>query len=1016
MDEKVKFTEDSYEQAVIKLFTELGYEYECGYDLEGRDEELPYYDGLLLKCLQRLNPQLGETGIENLLNTVTWIEGGSLLQKNETFTKWLQNGVIVENEENGEYRNVTARIVDFDNIENNDFRIVNQWTVEEKSRKRCDIVVFLNGLPIVVIELKSPSNESVDDDDAFNQIKTYQREIPILFGYNCFNVISDMITSRAGTITSDQERYMEWKSKDGEYESSSLADYDTFFRGIFKKEHLLDIIRNFICYSNEENKVKVMAGYHQYFAVNKALERAKKAVESNGKIGVFWHTQGSGKSLSMMFLTHLLIQQLPEVTIVVVTDRKDLDQQLLSTFSKYAEFMRTTPENAQSREELINLLKKRKSGGIIFTTIQKFTESDEPLSDRKNIIVMTDEAHRSQYGEETWDAKKEMMKKGMALKMREALPGASFIGFTGTPISTAEKDTREVFGDYIDVYDMTQSVEDGATRPVYYESRVVNLNLNENVTKELDEEFDKLVDLGLEDEQVEATKHNFSHLERVLESDAVIDALVRDIIKHYEENRADLLTGKAMIVALTRKIGIKIYKKIVEMRPNWTEKVKVVMTSANSDPEDWAPIIGNERYRKELAAKFKKNDDPMKIAIVRDMWLTGFDVPSLATMYVFKAMSGYNLMQAIARVNRVFPGKEGGLIVDYIGIAQALKSAMKEYTSRDYKRFGDPDIAKTAMVKFEEEMDICREQIHGFNYSMFFHESDTDKANALRGALNFMLAVEREQKRKIFCEHSLALHNSQTLCRSMLTKAQKTQAAFFDALRVMITRCTQTRTRTVVKEINDHILDLLEMSIKSDGVISLVTESKTEFSLFDETFMEELSKMKEKNVAMELLKRLLKEKIKKTKRQNVVQSEKFSDMLNDALNQYLKGMLTNEEVIKELIELAKKMKEEEKAGEKLGLNEQEKAFYDALSKPSVVAGLYTDEQFINFAKELTEVLRKNRTIDWKHKEAGKAQMRVLIKRQLKKHGYPPEGKQEALDYVMAQCDSWADNEDNITED
>ena len=1016
MDEKVKFTENSYEQALIDLFKELGYEYDCGYDLEGRNEDLPYYDGLVLECMQQLNPQLGETGIENLLNTVTWIEGGSLLQKNETFTKWLQNGVIVEDEVDGEYRNLTARIVDFDHIENNDFRIVNQWTVEEKSRKRCDIVVFLNGLPIVVIELKSPSNKSVDDDDAFNQIKTYQREIPCLFGYNCFNVISDMITSRAGTVTSDQERYMEWKSKDGEYESSSLADYETFFRGIFKKEHLLDIIRNFICYSNEENKVKVMAGYHQYFAVNKALERAKKAVASDGKIGVFWHTQGSGKSLSMMFLTHLLIQHLPEVTIVVVTDRKDLDQQLLSTFSKYSEFMRTTPENAQSREELTDMLKKRKSGGILFTTIQKFTESDEPLSERKNIIVMTDEAHRSQYGEEQWDAKKEIMKKGMALKMREALPNASFIGFTGTPISTADKDTQEVFGEYIDVYDMTQSVEDGATRPVYYESRVINLNLNESVAKELDREFDQLVVLGLEDEQVEATKHNFSHLERVLESDAVIDALVSDIIRHYEENRADLLTGKAMVVALTRRIGIKIYKKMLELRPGWTEKVKVVMTASNTDPDDWAAIIGNERYRKELAAKFKKNDDPMKIAIVRDMWLTGFDVPSLATMYVFKAMGGCNLMQAIARVNRVFPGKEGGLIVDYIGIAQELKRAMKEYTSRDYKRFGDPDIAKTALVKFDEEQDICREQLHGFDYTGFFNESDTDKAAALRGALNFMLAVEREQKRKIFCEHSLALHNAQTLCRSLLSREQKTEAAFFDALRVMITRCTQTRTRNVVKDINDHILDLLEMSIKSDGVIRLVTGEKTEFSLFDENFMEELAKMKEKNVAMELLKRLLKERIRKEKQVNVVQSEKFSEMLNDALNQYLKGMLTNEEVIQELIKLARKIKEDEKAGETLGLNEQEKAFYDALAKPSVVAGLYTDEEFIAFAKELTEVLRKNRTIDWRRKEAGKAQMRVLIKRQLKKHGYPPEGRQEALDYVMAQCDNWADNNNDLIED
>lgn len=1012
---RIQFTEDTFERALIDLFSEMGYNYQCGYDLE-RDESDPCLQDVLHKWMPKLNPRLGSEGLDNLYATLADVDGNGLLQRNERFLDWLQNGVSVEDNVNGEYRHVTARLVDYDNIDNNDFTIVNQWTVDEFSRKRCDIVVFVNGLPVVVIELKSPSNDSVGNDDAYNQIKTYQREIPCLFTYNCFNVISDMLTSRAGTLTSNNERYMEWKSKDGEYESSTLADYETFFRGIFQREHLIDIMQNFICYNSEENKIKVMAGYHQYFAVNKALTKARKAVESDGKIGVFWHTQGSGKSLSMMFLSHLLIKNFKGVTIVVVTDRKDLDQQLFSTFLQYGDFMRTTPENASSREELVELLKNRQSGGIVFTTIQKFEESDEPLSDRKNIIVMTDEAHRSQYGGETWDEKSEKMKKGMALKMREALPNASFIGFTGTPISTSDKDTREVFGDYIDVYDMTQSVEDGATRPVYYESRVVKLNLDETVTKELDKEFDKLAELGLEEEEVRETKHNYSHLERVLSSDATIEALVKDIIKHYEENRADLLTGKAMIVAMTRKIGIKIYKKILELRPDWTEKVKVVMTSSNTDTEEMRDIIGNERYRKELAAKFKKNDDPMKIAIVRDMWLTGFDVPSLATMYVFKAMSGYNLMQAIARVNRVFPGKEGGLIVDYIGIAQALKRAMKEYTSRDIKRFGDPDIAKTALVRFEEEMDICREQIHGFDYSGFFANSDMDKANALKGGLNFMLAVEREQKRKTLVEHSMNLHNSQTLCRSMLTIEQKTEAAFFDALRVMITRCTQTRTRNTVKEINDHILDLLEMSIKSDGVISLVTQSRTEFSLFDENFAEEIAKMKEKNVAMELLKRLLRERIRKTKRENVVQSDKFSDMLNDSLNKYLKGMLTNEEVIKELIELAKQIHQEEKAGDALGLNVQEKAFYDALSKPEVVKGLYTDEQFVAFAKELTEVLQKNRTIDWRHKEAGRAKMRVLVKRMLKKHGYPPEGRDEALESVIAQCDNWADNEDNFNEE
>lgn len=1007
------FTENSYEQAIIALFEQMGYRYECGYDVE-RDPRNPLHEEVLRASLRRVNPGLTDYALGELVKQLKEIDGADLVAQNETFTDYLQNGMPVEDKVGGEYRTVNARLIDYDEPERNDFRIVNQWTVEEYATKRCDLVLMVNGLPLVVMELKSPSNEGVGEDDAYNQIKAYQKQVPSLFVYNAFNVISDMLTTRVGTLTAKQERYMEWKTVDGEYESTAVADYTTFFRGIFQKARLTDLTQNFLCFDKADGKAwKILGAYHQYFAVNKALCRTKEAVEGNGKIGVFWHTQGSGKSFSMLFFTHLVIKHFAESTILVVTDRKDLDQQLFGQFGRCKDFLRTEPQNATSRAELIELLKNRQSGGIIFTTIQKFEEGTEPLSTRKNIIVMTDEAHRSQYGDEHWDAKTETMKKGQAQKMREALPNASFIGFTGTPISSRDKDTTEVFGDYIDIYDMTQAVADGATRPVYYESRVIKLDLDKDVVNQLDKEFDALLEAGATDEQVMRAQREVSRLEQVLSSDATIDSLVRDIIAHYEENRADHLTGKAMIVALTREVGIKIYKKILELRPEWTEKVKVVMTASNKDPEEWHDIIGTEADKKELARKFKDNDDPMKIAIVRDMWLTGFDVPSLATMYVFKAMSGHNLMQAIARVNRVFPGKEGGLIIDYIGIAQALKQAMNDYTKRDQRKFGDPDIAKTALVKFREEMAICRDQLHGCDYTAFFEENNALKAQTLTKALNYMLGTRMEPKRKHLVEHAALLHNAQTLCRSMLDREDKVEVAFFDALRVMLVRFTQTSGAKITrKEINERINELLKQSIKSEGVVNLFADAKQEFSLFDEQFMEEISRMKEKNIALELLKSLLKDKVTTLKRTNVVQSELFSNMLTESLNRYIKGLLTNEEVIKELLEMAKHIKEHEEEADKLGLSVEEKAFYDALSKPEIVRQVYTDEEFIALTKELTDILRRNRTIDWRHKESARAQMRVMVKRLLKKYKYPPEGAEEALQMVMAQCDNWAENEEH----
>lgn len=687
------FREEDYEKSLIELFQDdLEYEYVYGPDLE-RDFYSPFYEEVLIESLYRINHGATNDAIQDALFKLKNFENGELVQKNAIFMDYLQNGIPVRYFVDGEERSSIVYLVDYKEPENNSFVVANQWTFIENSNKRPDLILFLNGLPIVLMELKSPSREETDASEAYRQLRNYMQEIPSMFIYNAICVMSDQLISKAGTITSGEDRFMEWKTKDGNYENTQYAQFDTFFEGIFQKERLLDIIKNFICFSNEGiNSYKILAGYHQYFAVKKAIESTKHATITDGKGGVFWHTQGSGKSLSMVFYAHLLQEALDSPTIVVLTDRNDLDDQLYSQFVKCKAFLRQEPLQAESRENLKTLLAGRQANGIIFTTMQKFEESDEPLSERHNIIVMADEAHRGQYGlaekikiiknESGEEVAKRVI--GTARLIRNTLPNATYIGFTGTPISSKDRSTREVFGDYIDIYDMTQSVEDGATRPVYYESRVIRLNLDQATLRLIDAEYD-LMSLNADREVIEKSKHELGQMEAILGNDNTLDSLVYDILDHYENNREYLLTGKAMIVAYSRSIAMKIYKRILELRPNWEEKVAVVMTSGNNDPEEWRQIIGNKHHKNELAKKFKDNNSPLKIAIVVDMWLTGFDVPSLATMYIYKPMTGHNLMQAIARVNRVFRDKEGGLIVDYVGIATALKQAMNDYTSRDKK-------------------------------------------------------------------------------------------------------------------------------------------------------------------------------------------------------------------------------------------------------------------------------------------------------------------------------------------
>lgn len=1017
-----EYHEENYEKSIIELFkNDLQYEHVYGPNIE-RDFYSPLYEDILVESIERINNRLPHTAIDDALYKLKNFENGELVQKNMVFMDYLQNGIPVRYFDGNEEKSAIVYLIDYDNVDNNSFIVANQWTFIESSNKRPDIILFINGLPLVVMELKSPSREETDASEAYRQLRNYMHEIPSMFIYNAICVMSNHLVSKAGTITSGEDRFMEWKSKDGNRVNDKFAQFDTFFEGIFEKERLLDITKNFICFSNEGIKTfKILAGYHQYFAVKKAIVSTQNATQTDGKAGVFWHTQGSGKSLSMVFYAHLLQKALNSPTIVVITDRNDLDDQLYGQFSKCKDFLRQTPIQAESRDHLKQLLEGRQANGIIFTTMQKFEEYGVALSDRRNIVVMADEAHRGQYGltekiKMTKNEQGEEIAKrtvGIARIIRDSLPNATFIGFTGTPISSADRNTTEVFGKYIDIYDMTQAVEDGATRPVYYESRVVKLNLDEETLKIIDDEYD-LMASNADEVVIEKSKKKLGQMEAILGNDSTIDSLVNDIIYHYEENREHLLTGKAMIVAYSRPIAMKIYEKILELRPRWKqeEKVAVVMTSGNKDPEEWHAIIGNKAHKEELAKKFKDNSSSLKIAIVVDMWLTGFDVPSLATMYVYKPMRGHNLMQAIARVNRVFGDKEGGLVVDYIGIAGALKQAMNDYTTRDKKNYGDMNIVDIAYPKFLEKLSVCQDLFYGYDYSLFKTGTELQRAKVISGAVNFIVDPVREEDKDIFVKEALLMHQALSLCSSIVNEENRFEAAFFETIRVMVNRLMNNGNgqKLSLPDINERINELLKQSIKSDGVINLFSSIKEKFSLFDPKFLEDVAKMKEKNLAIELLKRLIADQVAVYKRTNVVKSAKFSEIIKATLNRYINGMITNEEVIQELLALAKQITDAQSDGKKLGLTADELAFYDALTKPQAIKDFYENEELIAITKELADTLRKNSTIDWQKKESARANMRMKIKRLLKIHRYPPDGMDDAVQTVMMQCEMWADNQ------
>lgn len=1002
--------ENTLEQVIITELRKNGYEYFYGPDISRDYHEVILRD-VFESAMFKINQGIKTNMVEEAYKSIKNLGLLKLEDMNAAFHKYLIEGVPVNYRVSGELLTYTVKLIDFAEPERNEFYVVNQYTVIEYKNKRPDVLVFVNGIPLVLFELKNITNEEAAIENAYKQVKNYQMDIPSLFYYNAFNVISDGLDTRMGTITSDFTRYMVWKSENGEKpEEGGLNYFSVLLNGVFPKARLLDLIRNFIVFQNSKGKtIKIIAGYHQYFAVRKAVERTRNALEEHSrKVRVVWHTQGSGKSLSMVFYTGCIVSnpKFNNPTIVVLTDRNDLDNQLFDTFCSSSKLLlRQTPKQAKSREHLRELLKV-KAGGIIFTTIQKFEESSEVLSERNNIIFMADEAHRSQYGlEGKLDRETGEWKYGMAKYMRDSLPNATFIGFTGTPIDFDDRSTVDVFGEYIDIYDMTQAVEDGATVPIYYENRTAKIKLNEELLKKIDAEYEKMTSEASET-AIEKSKSDLSTIEAIIGSKERLSLLADDMIAHYED-RQYVLTGKAMMVCMSRRIAINLYRIILEKRPEWKQKVKVVLTSSNQDDEDWHDIIGNKAYRDGLMLEFKDDTSEFKIAIVVDMWLTGFDVPSMATMYIDKPMKGHNLMQAIARVNRVYRDKEAGLIVDYIGMAAELKSALSQYTKRDQDKI--PDLGQALSIAIEK-LEIMRDMFYGFDYSDFFGVDDSVRLIVIANGVNFALGME-EDEQKSFIREATALSQAETLCRSMLDARIKQEIEFFKCVKAGICK-TAGRMGITTNEINARIMKLLEQAIEQDGVYNIFAEAgkrNPEISILSEEYMEKIRRMKHKNIAAEMLRKLLEDNIRVFARIGVVKSQLFSEKMQKILKMYNNRLITSAEVIEELLNLSKEMTEAYKAGDEKGLSTEELAFYDALVADPEVLRKMQDQVLIEMAQELTELIRRSRTVDWDKKESARAYMRTQVKHLLRKYKYPPEKAKGAVDIVIKQAELMSGN-------
>lgn len=1029
-------SEDHIEQVFIQELQELGYQYINGTAIspDGSGAEREFHEVVLKErvrqAIQRINPTIPYEAQEEALRKVVRSDSPELFQNNYTFHKYLTDGVEVEFRKGDRIVGDKVWLVDYAQVENNEFLAVNQFTIiEANQNKRPDVILFVNGMPLVVVELKNASDENANLQSAFNQLQTYKRVIPSLFQYNALLIASDGWDAIYGSLTATKQFFVPWKSVDGKViAEEGIPQLEVMAKGLLNKMVLLDLIRYFTVFHQNKKKLsKIVPRYHQYFAVNKAVITTQNATADHGdrRAGVIWHTQGSGKSLSMVFYAGKLVLALNNPTLVILTDRNDLDDQLFDTFSQSQDLLRQTPVQAGNRNELKKLLAVT-SGGIVFTTIQKFlpeiveeiTLEDgstrkikgkyDRLSERKNIVVIADEAHRSQYD----------FMDGFARHMRDALPNASFIGFTGTPIETTDKNTQAVFGDYIDVYDIQQAVDDGATVRIYYENRLAKIQLREEEKPRIDEEFEELT----ESEELtnrQRLKAKWARLEAIVGNDHRIKLIAQDIVNHFEERDA-ILDGKAMIVCMSRRICVDLYNAIIKIKPDWHHDdddkgmIKVVMTGSSSDPLDYQPHLRSKQKRKELGDKIKDPKDPLKIAIVRDMWLTGFDAPSMHTLYVDKPMRGHNLMQAIARVNRVYAGKEGGLVVDYIGIATDLKKALSTYTESGGKgkpAFDQEEAAALMMEKYEVVQQLFQEKPidetlkAGFNYSEFFTLNPKEKIYFPIKAANYIFGLEKGKDRYLNAVNALVKAFAISVPHPD-TVTIRDEVGLFQAIRSRIVKVTESKKGRSDEEIETAIKQILSDAVVADGVVDIFDAAgirKPDISILSDEFMAEVRGMEHKNVALELLKKLLNDEIKTRQKTNLVQSKKFSEMLDAAVKGYQNNLITSAQVIEELIALAKKIKEADKKGEDLGLDFREYAFYTALELSESSKDILGDEILRHIARELVDTVRKNTSIDWTVREHVQAKMRIAVKRILRKHGYPPDMEAKATETVLEQA-------------
>lgn len=1020
------FIENDLEQATLEWLQNLGYQTLYGPNISpgGSFSERESFGDVVLYdrlhgALKRINKQYSNDVITELVKKITRQQSLSIVQNNVAFQKFITDGIDVEvRQKDGSVKTEKAYIFDTFDVENNEFLSINQYTIVENGKeRRPDVVVFVNGLPLVVIELKNATNEDVDIVDGFNQLQTYKKDIPTLFNYNAFLITSDGINAKVGTITSDLDRFMFWRTIDGVNENYlSFSQLQVILYGMMNKKRFLDIVSKYSFYVNENDKYfKILAGYHQYFAVNKALYSTHLATAENGdrKIGVIWHTQGSGKSFSMLMYTRQLVLELDNPTIVVITDRNDLDDQLFATFSKSTDYLRQTPKQVDKRSQLREMLDV-KAGGIIFTTIQKFSpdESDqsfEPLNERRNIVVITDEAHRSQYGLKAKE-KDGKVSFGFAKHMRDALPNASFIGFTGTPVELSDKNTPALFGEYIDVYDLTQAVKDKTTVPIYYEGRIAKLDISNDLKPKIDSEYENILE-GQEETYVESQKRKWAGLESVVGTDSRIDVVVRDFLKHYDL-RQKAIDGKVMFVAMSRKIAVKLYSKIIEYRPEWHSNevdkgaIKIIMTSAASDPQEFQPHSTTSSQKKLLAKRMKDVSDELKIVLVCDMWLTGFDVPCLHTMYIDKPMSGHHLMQAIARVNRVFKDKPGGLVVDYIGIADNLRNALAQYTPSDRKTTGiDPQIAIDLMLEKYEQIQRI---LHGLYYTPYLAGTASERMQCIVSGVDFVLGKDESDKKE-FLNLVAEIGKAYALC-STSDEAQNinVEISYFKAVKSGIIKILpKDKPKKTKDQIEYEISQLVSKSVISEEMVDILAAvglNKPDISILSDEFLEEVKGIPQKNLALELLRRLLDGKIKAIAKKNVVQAKKFSEILESSVNKYAKRSLETAEVIKVLVDMAKDMNELHKRGDELGLTEDELAFYDAISSNDSAKEFYENDILKQIAKELTQSIKSNLKVDWDVRESVRAQMRITIKRLLRKYKYPPDKQADAVDLIIEQAE------------